>query len=75
MDARLEHIFEVWFDYEYSTDEDAKAHNKVKRSELIFTVLREAKVPAAVGDFLHQYRDDYRNWAVRKLLKSPRKRF
>jgi hypothetical protein len=37
--------------------------------------LRHSKIPLTVGDFLHHYRDNYQNWAVRKLLKTPRNRF
>jgi hypothetical protein len=75
IDQRLEHIFEAWFDYEHSTDEDAKAHNKQKRADLIMTAMKTAKLSATVGDFLHSYRDDYRDWAARKQHKTPRKRF
>jgi len=75
VDTRLEQIFEAWYDYEHSPDEDAKANNKHRRAVLIMNTLKQAKVSGTVGDFLHHYRDQYQNWAVRKHLKSPRKRF
>ena len=75
IDLRLEQIFEAWFDYEHSTDEDAKTHNKQKRASLILGVMKTGKISATVGQFLHTYRDAYREWAVRKLLVTPRKRF
>jgi hypothetical protein len=75
LDARLEQIYEAWFDYEHSIDEDAKAHSKVRRAGLIMAAVKEAKASVTVSDFLHHYRDGYRDWAVRKLLKTPRTRF
>lgn len=75
MDQRLEQIFECWFDYEHSIDEDAKAANKQRRATLIIASMRAADASGTVSDFLHAYRDDFRNWMVRKLLKTPRKRF
>jgi hypothetical protein len=75
IDPRLEHIFEAWFDYDHAVDEDAKAHNKQKRADLIMSAMRTARLSATVGEFLHSYRDDYRDWAARKLLSTPRRRF
>ena len=75
MDPRQELIFEAWFDYEHATDEEAKAAHKQRRSSLIVSAMREAKVNGTVGDFLHSYRDRYRDWTVAKLLKLPRRRF
>jgi hypothetical protein len=75
VDPRLEQIFEAWYDYEYSPNEEAKLNNRQRRATLIMAVMRDEKVTGAVGDFLHSYRDAYQNWAIRKHLKSPRKRF
>lgn len=42
---------------------------------LIVAVLKEERVSGTVNDFLHHYRDRYQDWAVKRNLKAPRKRF
>lgn len=68
----LERIFEAWFDYEHSTDEDAKLHNKMKRSSLIVEAMQRDGVEGTVNDFLHSYRDRYREWVIRKGISRNR---
>jgi ABC-type dipeptide/oligopeptide/nickel transport system ATPase subunit len=84
MDARQEKIFEAWYDYDHAIDEDGKAYSKDQRTRLIQEAVQfyKAQQPSgslqpfvSVGDFLHVYRDQYRQWAMRKNLKTPRKRF
>jgi hypothetical protein len=75
IDPRLEHIFEAWFDYDHATDEDAKLHSRQRRASLILTALESLKSEGTVGDFLHIFRDDYREWSIRKQLSAPRRRF
>jgi hypothetical protein len=84
MDARLEKIFEAWYDYDHPTDEDAKAYARDHRARLIQEAVQFYKTQQAAGsiqpfvsvsDFLHIYRDQFRQWAIRKNLKSPKRRF
>ena len=75
MDARLEKIFEAWYDYEHAGDEDAKIYHREQRAKLVQDSVRVLPTFYSVGDFLHRYRDAFREWAIKRNLRSPRKRF
>jgi hypothetical protein len=84
MEARLEKIFEAWYDYDHSTDEEGKIYARDQRARLIQEAVQFYKGQqvagtiqpfVSVGDFLHMYRDEYRIWTIRKNLRTPKRRF
>ncbi len=75
IDAGLERIFEAWYDYDHAIDEDAKSDHSHVRAGLIKSVMLKNRASGTVSDFLHVYRERYREWVIRKHGSTPRKRF
>ena len=75
MDARLEKILEAWYDYDHALDEFQKEYHREQRARYIQEAVKALDTYVSVQDFLHARRDQYRDWAIKRNLKSPKKRF
>jgi hypothetical protein len=75
VDSRLESIFHAWFDYDHATEEEAKIHARETRASLIRNELDRHQIKAEIADFLHNYRDRYREWVIRRSGTVSKRRF
>jgi predicted secreted acid phosphatase len=74
VDPEKRRIFEAWADYDHAIHEESKIQARDLRAVRIREMLKKAKITAEIGDFLHHFRDDYRQWLVADN-PSRRKRF
>ena len=76
IDSRKQEIFEAWYEYDHSADEDSKISAKVRRNSLVQQLLDANGVTSDVTHFLRCFHEDYRQWQIGEGLKKvARRRF